>query len=222
MPDHRSIEDVGTTLIALLRDRMGHEQGQPSSTTQPISDAAIALVSPGEIKETSQSNEEQIRLSLYLYWVEPSKGGSNRPHRGIDATTVRDAPLSLDCYYLLTAYLSKGTGDETTKREEQHRVLGRAMQVLRDDAVVREGDLSGTLSTPLHVSPVARPTGEILDIWNTFDGRPYQPSVAYLVTPVEIDPAEDREVGRVLERETQYHVRDRAAERAEQEGTDGG
>lgn len=134
--------------------------------------------------------------------------------------TARDAPLALDCRYLLTAYPSAGTGNETTKRADQHRVLGRAMQVLRDGAVVHEGDLSGTLSTPLRVSPVAESMDEILNIWGTFDERPYQPSVAYLVTPVEINPAEDRSVDPVLERTTSYRVRDPATERAEGEEND--
>jgi hypothetical protein len=61
---------------------------------------------------------------------------------------------------------------------------------------------------------------EVLDIWNTFENRPFQPSVAYLVSPVEIDPAADRDVERVLEQQTHYRVRDHVAERAAENGDD--
>jgi len=220
VPDYRAIEDAGVTMLSLLEDRMGRDPGDPESPEKPIADSQIALVSPGEVSETTQGNEDPIRLSLYLYRVEPSEGLANQPRTQVDATTVRDAPLALDCYYLLTAYPGDGTQDPSTNRHQQHRVLGRAMQVLRDEAVIREGDLSGTLRSPLSVSLVAQPMAEVLDVWNTFEDRPFQPSVAYLVSPVEIDTAEDREVDRVLERQTHYRVRDHVAERAGENGSD--
>jgi hypothetical protein len=218
--DFRAIEDAGVTMLSLLEDRMGRDPGAPESPERPITDAQIALVSPGEVAETTRGNEDPIRLSLFLYRVDPSEGLANQPRTQVDATTVRDPPLALDCYYLLTAYPGEGTQDPSTNRHQQHRVLGRAMQVLRDGAVIREGDLSGTLRSPLHVSPVAQSMREVLDVWNTFEDRPFQPSVAYLVSPVEIDPAADREVDRVLERRTHYRVRDRVAERAGEHGDD--
>lgn len=88
------------------------------------------------------------------------------------------------------------------RTEEQHRVLGRAMQVIHDNSIIRGSDLKGSLADQpdLQVSISPQDMDEVMSIWSTFDETPFQPSVAYLVTPVLIESTEEEEVSRVVER----------------------
>ena len=189
MEGYTAIEDVGRTLVALLRDRMG-----PDLIDQ---DREIALSSPNDAGTGDGS-----RLTIYLYRVTENGHLKNAQRRDVDVGRERRTPLALDLYYLLTAHPSDGGRDGMERTEEQHRVLGRAMQVLYDNPLIRGSDLKGSLSgqPELQVSIDPQDMDEVMSIWSTFDETPFQPSVAYLVTPVLIESTREEEVARVVER----------------------
>lgn len=189
MAGDTAIADAGETLVGLLSGRLwGSDLADESK---------VALASPAAL-----GADTDVRLGLFLYRV-----SENEHLRNADRTEVETAagtvdperrqvpPMALDLHYLLTAYPSEGGADETTKTRDQHRVLGRAMQVLRDNAVVTGSDLQGSLVADgeLRLAMDVKPTEEVFNIWNTFDETPYQPSVAYVVGPVLVEsrgPAE--------------------------------
>jgi hypothetical protein len=205
------IADVGETLVGLLRGRLwGSELADESK---------VALASPAAL-----GADTDVRLSLFLYRV-----SENEHLRNTDWTEVKTAagtvdperrrapPMALDLYYLLTAYPSEGGSDETTKTRDQHRVLGRAMQVFRDNAVVTGSDLQGSLvaDDELRLAMEPNPTEEMFNIWNTFEETPYQPSVAYVVGPVLVESREpDEQFTRLVEGRLELQGR-------EPEGEDG-
>jgi hypothetical protein len=129
-----------------------------------------------------------------------------------EGTSQPDEPLRLDLRYLLTTYPSKGGSDETANTKAQHMVLGRAMQVLQDESIltgsVLEGSFGGDES--LYVSILPRTREEIVDIWSTFTDEPYQPSVAYLVTPVVVESTRQKPFERVLEFEADMYAAEEA------------
>jgi len=187
MGDHGAVADVGETLVELLRDRM----------TGLLSDDQIVLASPAD-----EDLKSKVRLTLFLFDVEGSTpaGSFERPPP-TDGTPRRE-PLRLELKYLLTALPVGGNGSTTVtaKSLNEHTVLGRAMQVLRDNAVVGGPDLRGSLADDderLHVSLLPETTDAVTNVWNTFREEPYHPSVSYLVTPVEIESRREAPADRV-------------------------
>lgn len=196
MATYSAIADVGKTLLELLQNQM--------SDTGPINKNEVGLVSPAELGQG-----DKVRLTLYLYHVSGNSHFKNDGKQTIDADTVKQSPLALDLYYLLTAHPSSGGGnDETRKTRDQHRVLGHAMQVLHDNAILSGSDLKGNLPTEeeLHVSVNPQAMNEVTNIWNTFNEIPFRPSVSYLVSPVLIESTQEEEIQRVIEKEEQYRL----------------
>lgn len=189
MGDYTAIEDVGKTLVELLKDRMG--------TDLIDQDRMIALSSPNDV-----GSGDGARLTFYLYRIAENSHLKNAQRQEIDVDRYRRLPLALDLYYLLTAHPSNGGSDGREMTADQHRVLGRAMQVIHDNSIIRRSDLKGSLANQpdLQVSIYPQDMDEVMSIWSTFDETPFQPSVAYLVTPVLIESTKEEEVTRVVER----------------------
>lgn len=190
MAAHTAIGDVGETLVELLRDRTG----------DGVDDADIVLGSPGESGPGGDA-----RLTVYLYDVRQNEHLSNDRARPESTGRPAGAALVLDLHYLLTAHPKAGRSSATRTRRnrDQHEVLGRAMQILADNGVVREPDVEGERA--LTVTFASTDREELLDVWGTFAEVPYQPSVPLVVSPVVIDSERDDDSPRVLEAEfSQY------------------
>src|SRR5574344_2860264 len=113
-----AIANVGETLVELLRENM----------QDLIPADSIALVSPGEIE-----GKDNIRLSLFLYHVEENIHLKNQEMEKIGSSVLKAPPLAVDLYYMLTSYPSSGIQDRTERTEDEHSILGRAVQVLHDN-----------------------------------------------------------------------------------------
>lgn len=193
MSEYTVIGDVGETMIQLLRENM---QGL-------INPASIVLASPGEFEA-----QDNPRLSLFLYQVVENAHLKNQEMQSLNTTTVQYPPLTLDLYYMLTSYGSTQVADKTDRAVEEHKVLGRAMQIFYDNAVLRGSLLRGSLSgadEELRLTLHPAPLEEMNRLWNSFPDKPFKLSVCYLVTPVKIDATRKMEVRRVLERDTGYY-----------------
>lgn len=124
-------------------------------------------------------------LILFLYRVAPNASLRNREHRvpssvpASPAVLFRNA-LPLDLHFLLTVGKSSGPSEEFLLK-----TLGAAMQALQLDA-----DLTGVEVgyETVHLSLDPLSTDETSRIWALFPTANYRTSVAYLATPVWIDP----------------------------------
>ncbi|HUR81059.1 MAG TPA: DUF4255 domain-containing protein [Thermoanaerobaculia bacterium] len=124
-------------------------------------------------------------LVLFLYRIVPSASLRNSEHRVPSSTpppavlVFRNA-LPLDLYYLVTVGTTPGTSEETLLR-----ALGFAMQTIQ-----AEPDLVGPAVSheTVHVTIEPLTTEESSRIWALFPNANYRTSVAYLATPVWIDP----------------------------------
>lgn len=184
MGDHAAIADAGRTLVELLRDRM--------TGTGLLSTNQIVLASP-----VDDDLNNDVRLTVFLFDVR-----GTTPMEGAQRDAGPDGSLGLDLKYLLTAHPGKENSSTSTtaRTANEHTVLGRAMQVLRDNAIIEGPDLQGSLSTDderIEVSLLAESTDSVVNMWNTFGNEPYRPSVAYLATPVEIESRREKPVERV-------------------------
>lgn len=195
MATNSAIAHVGQSLIALLRDQIGSF----------VDDDEIALVSPG-----AEGAGDDFRLSLYLYDITQNEHLSNeRPP--VDPTEQAGHKLALDLHYLLTAHAKEPNGDPpTTRTSEQHDVLGRAMQVFNDNGIIRAPNLAGDLSSneELSISMESVSREDLVNIWTTFQDTGYEPSVAYVVSPVLIESKRTAPIERVHEAEiNEYRLR---------------
>lgn len=188
MAKHTAIADVGDTLVTLLKDRVG----------DPVDDSDVALASPAD-----EGVGQDLRLTVYLYDVTQNEHLSNDRARPESTGRPAGASLVLDLHYLLTA-LPKESGarnKQTGQSLDQHEVLGRAMQVLAENQIVREPDLDEDLGREdvLQITFESTDRREIIDVWGTFPETPYHPSVPFVVSPVVIETDRDAEPARVLQ-----------------------
>lgn len=191
MSDYRAIADVGETLIALLKDNM----------KDLIPADSIILASPGDIDA-----KDNVRLSLFLYQIFENAHLKNQEMQVTDPTKVTFSPQILELYYMLTSHVSSGEQDKTEKTLEEHKVLGRAMQVLHDNSILSGSFLKGNLNRndELHIALTSPTLDDLTKIWTTFAGRPFKSSVCYVVTPVRIDSTRTMSVQRVIDKKLYY------------------
>jgi hypothetical protein len=123
-------------------------------------------------------------LVLFLYRVVPNASLRNREHRLPSSTpgqvNVFQNALPLDLYYLLTVGTTPGASEETPLR-----AMGFAMQALQMEPDVTGPDLAYE-TVRVTLEPLT--TEEASRIWTLFPTANYRTSVAYLATPVWIDP----------------------------------
>ena len=148
--------------------------------------AALSSTSPSDvfIGPLDDPGASAAQLILFLYRVVPSASLRNREHvvpssNPPPAAVVYRNALPLDLHFLLTVGTNPGA--------EENRLggLGAAMQSLQLDPELTGQDLG---YEPVHVSLEGLATDEMSRIWALFPTANYRTSVAYVVTPVWIDP----------------------------------
>ncbi len=186
------IQDVGLTMVGLLRDNMA-DVFTPGTDLK----AAIVLGSPAEVKTI----QKELRLLLFLYAIRIDEHHRNEEVTASDFLHRRRPPVALDLHYMLTPYHPESISvAEGTLLD--HKILGRAMQVFHDYSILKgsilRGDLNGSTDEFWLVQSQLS-VNDMSEIWSTFSETFYRLSAFYTVSPVRIDPMREREVGRVVE-----------------------
>ena len=193
--DFAVIADVGETLIELLRENM----------KDLINPDSIMLISPGDIE-----GSDTVRLSLFLYQITENAHLKNQEMMNIGSTGLKNPPLTFDLYYMLTSHPSTGIQDKTERTKEEHSVLGKAMQVLNDNSLLKGSVLRGSLAEnneELRMTLTTLNLDDMTKIWTTFQDKLFRPSLCYLVTPVKIDSSREKQVKRVVERKLNNYLK---------------
>ncbi|NOK34664.1 DUF4255 domain-containing protein [Corallococcus exercitus] len=136
-----------------------------------------------------QALDSVDQINLFLYQALPNAAWRNEV---LPAQVKKGEqgfpPLALDLYYLITAYTPNDDGLEA------HRLLGRALSVLHDHAVLSATELQAALLHAdvhqqverIRLSPHPLTVEEMSKLWGMFQ-RPYRMSVAWQVSVVLID-----------------------------------
>ena len=123
-------------------------------------------------------------LILFLYRIVPNASLRNREHRvavsGMPPVQVFQNALPLDLYFLVTVGTRPGASEETPLQ-----ALGFVMQALQS---APELVGSAVEHETVRVTLEALSTEEASRIWALFPTANYRTSIAYLATPVWIDP----------------------------------
>ncbi len=182
MAEYTALYEAAQAVVELLRQEM---------TPEPISKPElIGLCAPYE--------PEDFQLTVYLYAMEEEPPGRDPAHGFVQEgrQTQRMAPLALNLHLALTAH-SKAPA--ITRAADEYRILGRAMQVIRDHpdlAPYAAGSLAAS-GQPIRLSlEKALPPETLPRIWSG-SNKPYKLSFGCLVQAVRIDSERVRTVARV-------------------------
>ncbi len=182
MADFPVIADVSKTLQVLLDGALAsagtgasailHDLSTPVPTSPPV-------------------------LTIFLYEAGEDCASRNRPDRrqlvAPNKVKIDRAPMALMLKYLITPW----SGDAAT----DHRILGRAMQALYDNAIIADAQLQGGLAAeqkPLKVTITPLSMDERIKVWYAVQ-RTYRLSSAYEVRVVDLDSTRTSTISPVLE-----------------------
>ncbi len=182
MADYTALTEAGMALTELLRDTL---------TPEPLGNRElINLCSPHE----SGNNQ----LTLYLYHMEEEAQNLNAGYYSVDSETQRIRPAQYILRFLMTPH---SKAPLQLREADQYRIMGAALQTLRDHPVIPQKYLSGSLAAEnaqIHVLVERTNMEQLLKIWNNTT-KDYKLSAVVAVTGVTIDSGRSRRVPRVTE-----------------------
>jgi hypothetical protein len=178
-----AIGDVTETLRQLLQE----QQLPPGQFTVSLSAPAAETI-----------DSLQPKVNLFLFRLTEHAYAKNQDWQILGHNALGKPPLALNLYYALTPYAED--------KIDEHRVLGEAMRIFYDHAIVTAPLLRGGLehsTEELKIDLCPFTLEELSRIWFSVN-QPYRLSVGYGVRIVLIDSSIERSVQRVTEKETQY------------------
>lgn len=188
----QTISDVSQTMLNLLTESLDGVKVELRSPKEPDADTHLTLFLYKVIENPFLKNAEEFPQTI-----------------SVNGALVQNSPpMTVDLYYILTAHAAQ------LGAIEAHRALSRAMRVFYDHGVLR-GSLLRTLDADRGLAPdtVLRITlnpislEDMTKLWSVFPDTPYEVSVTYLVTPVEIQSARTLETAPVVDqRHEQGHI----------------
>ena len=156
----------------------------------------VTILAPDEA-----GGERRVNLFLYKVMENPELKNLDWQARADNTSQLVPPPLSLNLYYLMTAY---APNDGETGNSTDHEVLGDAMRVFYENSIVPSEYLTPGLEDAREQIKIMQTNfnmEELSQVWNT-SGEPFRLSVMYEVSVVQLDMLTAREramAGRVLE-----------------------
>lgn len=172
MPDYSVIAAASETLQSVLTEAFTVLKPDPTPVAEVHDLQGNISTSPA-------------RLTIFLFDASEDPSARNRPRvRVIDKSdlTQKKPPMALLLHYLLTPW----SGNRLT----DHTILGRAMQILYDGAILSGSDLQGSLKNTDQALKVTLAPLNLEDrtrVWHSVQ-KPYRLSVSYEVRVVNLDP----------------------------------
>jgi hypothetical protein len=199
------IGGVSVTLKRLLEDRI--DVPADAEIPQPVPRVHVTIGTPRD--PDAQRRKEDARVNLFLYRV-TENGHLANMDRNAPSGAYGRPPLALDLHYLLTAYgTTTGTADANAIDERvAHYVLGSAMRVLHDFAVITDDLESGNGQPIVHASLLGEfervkigldrlTLEDVSKIWTALN-LAYRVSAPYVASVVQIESALPRRYPRLV------------------------
>ena len=194
MNNYRIIFDISHTLAELLKEGMRNHHFDNVSGEN----ITIDFSSPSDIEGIQ--DETSARLCIFIYQILENPHLKNQEREKINSNTLKKVPLTLDVFFLLIPYAKQ--------KKVEYEILGRAMQIFYDNAVLKgsilkEGltDVDEEFRLMLH----SLSFDDMTKLWSAFPEKGFKLSVCYKVTPVKIESTQKIEIKRVLKKETRYY-----------------
>ena len=141
------------------------------------------------------------RINLFLYRILENSALKNldwQVKRG-EPSRIVPPPLSLNLYYLMTPYAQN---DPLTGNATAHEMLGEAMRVFHEHAVVPQNALvQGLHNAEEQIKIMLNPLDpdELGRVWSTFS-QPFRLSVMYEVSVVQLELLSERPMSKRVQR----------------------
>ena len=180
MAKHSILMETGNAVVKRLKENLIPEF-LPN-------DNAVGLCSPGE--------KGDFTVGVFLYDIRESEDVRISGMLNQKLDRQQDPPVHLNLYYMITVY---SDSDVKFRAQEEHRLLGKIVQIMHDNNVIPAAELGGNLiGTDIHVEFQNLSLEEKMRLWNVPDAQ-YRPSLFYKVSPIEVESTRSRPVSRVSE-----------------------
>ena len=180
MADSTVVADVGRTLVQLFRDNM---------TPEPV-------LQPEQIGLAAPADRGDFALTLFLYSIEQNGINQQAYLMSGRSSSEQPPPMAVDLSYLITAH---SAAELSTRAIDEHQIMGRAIQVLNDNTILKGSALQGALADAneelriVMIEQLSLHTSITL-----FPSMPYKLSFSFKVGPVYIDSTRTRPIRRVV------------------------
>ena len=172
MGNSNVIAEVGLSIVNVLKKHM---------TPEPIA-------SPESIGLCMPQDPEDFQITVWIYNIEEQKSGASSTGfrlDPVDPSIERFSPMQLKLFMLVTAH-SKAPSQ--VRAADEYRIMGRALQTMRDMPVIEQEYLEGSLAgddMALNTEMFKLSTEELTKIWNNAS-KPVKLSFGISVTvPLE-------------------------------------
>lgn len=156
----------------------------------------------------SPADKGDLSLTLYLLNIEENGEARRTDMKAAGQGLLQYPPLAVNLHYLLTAY---SNADVQSRTLDEHRIMGKVLQIVHDHAAVKEPYLQGSLAETgeaLRMSIESMDSDTLIGIWS-FGDAPYRMSLVLKVGPIYVDSTRTKQASRVIER--QLHLKDRSS-----------
>lgn len=182
MANYTVIADTGSALVSILRENMVPE----------------VILNPESIGLCTPEEKGDLLLGLYLYDIRESEEYRRSGMVSAEISRQRYPSTYLSLYYMLSAY---SNGDVKFRAAEEHKILGRALQVLSDHRLLDPETLSPTdqrngQAIQIEIEPMT--LEDKMKIW-TVPNKAYPLSLFFKVGPVELESDRTRTMQRVVD-----------------------
>lgn len=182
MADYTALAEAGSGLVELLRDQL---------TPEPISQRElIALCSPHE--------GGNCQMTVYLFHLEEDGQSGPQGYQPVSRDMERMRPTEMTACFLITAH---SNAPAPMREADQYRMIGAAIQAVKDMPVLETRYLGGTLAeSPAHLHlSIERPDLEqMMKLWNG-SSAPYKLSIVVKISGIRIDSKRTRPIHRVTD-----------------------
>ncbi len=170
MAKYTIISDVGKGILELLRDKLVPDIVDKSES--------IGICEPKE--------RGGYIVGIHPYDIKEDTSGTAKEPKNLPDGSVQDPPAMMELYYAISV---SSKAEIESKALDEARIIGKIIQVLKDNPVIPSIYLPSNPGMPLeNVSVTMLPLNmeEKVKIWTMF-GESYKLSVFYVVGPVAID-----------------------------------
>ena len=184
MGKYTSIAEVGMAIVRLLRKEL-----VPDTLQTPD---AIGLCSP--------TDRGDYMVGIYLYDIRESEELRVNTMIARGAQELLYPPSYVNLYYMITV---TSTGDIKYRSEEEHKILGRIVQVLADYPCLDRETLEPVTSRKQLDVELSMQNLTLEDKMRIYSvpNAGYKLSLFYRAAPVEIESTKSRRTVRVMEAE---------------------
>lgn len=180
MGGYNVISEAGNALVSLLRERLVPEIIKNKD--------AIGLATPAE--------HGDFVVCIHLYDVSESEEFRLSGMVSDGVKRQKYPPIHLTLSYMITVF---SASDIKFRSEEEHKIIGRIIQVLRDESVLNLENMefeAGVGKEGVRLEMRKMELEEKLKVWN-FPNLANKLSLFYKLGPLPLDSARTKEIKRV-------------------------